>query len=364
MQIQQFVPYLHGPGDAVADQVFAFQSAFRAWGYESEIFALGGDAAADGRWQRVNGADEAVQGNALGLYHYVIGSPLTSMLRSNKRRLMLYYHNLTPAAYAAPYHRELGVALQDARDELASLRDVPVLVPSEYSRDELLALGFQRVDIVPLLIDVERLHVSARTAAGQALIERYCDGAVNWLSVGRIAPNKCCEDTLKAFAYYQHCINPHSRLFLVGTIDHFPGYQFNVARLSETWGLHDVHWADRVDYADGFGAYYQLASVLLHMSEHEGFCVPLIEAMAFDVPVVAYRATAVPGTLGSAGVMIKQKRFELIAELVDTLEANAALRTQLLVSQRRRLADFDFHRVLGLLRCAVQNYIQEGSVDG
>jgi L-malate glycosyltransferase len=364
MQIHQYIPYLHGPGDAAADQVFAFQSAFRAWGYDSEIFALDGAHAAAGRWHQVAGQLEAVQADALAVYHYVIGSPLTSLLRAAGKRLILYYQNLTPATFAAAYHRELALALQSARDELASLRDVPALVPSEYSRAELLALGFQRVDVVPLLMDMERLRLSARTASGQALIERYQDGVVNWLSVGRIAPNKCCEDTLKAFAYYQRWINPRSRLFLVGAIEHFSGYQFNVARICEPWSMNDVHWVDRVDYADGFGAYYQLASVLIHMSEHEGFCAPLIEAMAFDVPVVAYKAAAVPGTLASAGVLIRKKRFEHIAEMVDLLEANASLRTQLLVNQRRRLADFSMVRVLELLRIALQRHIPDGAADG
>jgi len=364
MQIHQFIPYLHGPGDAAADQVFAFQSAFRAWGYESEIFALDGDLAAVGCWNRFAGRLEGTQDDSLYLYHYVIGTPLTSMLQPYRQRLILYYHNLTPSTFAAAYHRELAIALQGGRDELASLRDVPALAPSEYSRAELLALGFQHVDVVPLFMDMERLHVSARTAAGQALIGRYRDGGVNWLSVGRIAPNKCCEDTLKAFAYYQRCINPRSRLFLIGPIDHFSGYQFNVARISEPWGLTDVHWVDRVDYADGFGAYYQLASVLVHMSEHEGFCAPLIEAMAFDVPVIAYAAAAVPGTLAYAGVLVTQKRFEHIAEMVDTLEANAALRSQVLVTQRRRLADFRGDRVLRMLHGAVQRYAQDGRAGG
>ncbi|MEP7200492.1 MAG: glycosyltransferase, partial [Chloroflexota bacterium] len=203
-----------------------------------------------------------------------------------------------------------------------------------------------------------RLHRSAQSPAGRAIVTRYNDGAVNWASVGRVAPNKCCEDILKAFAYYQRLIAPHSRLFLVGGIKHFEAYQFNLARLSEHWQLRDVHWLDRVDDADGFGAYYALASVLVEMSAHEGFCAPLLEAMSFDVPIIAYAAAAVPETLGNAGVQITAKRPDTLAGLVEALQHDGLLRSRIITTQRERLAAFATERVLAQLRAALMQLTQ------
>jgi glycosyltransferase involved in cell wall biosynthesis len=177
---------------------------------------------------------------------------------------------------------------------------------------------------------------------------------VNWVTVGRVAPNKRCEDILKAFAYYRRFINPHSRLFFVGGYRHFEAYQFNLARLAERLGIADgVHWCGWVGYADGFGAYYRLASVFVYMSEHEGFCAPLLEAMSFDVPVIAYNAAAVPFTLERAGILVNHKKYADIAVLVDLLERDQSLRRRLIAGQRQRLDAFAPEKVVQQLRRAI-----------
>jgi len=358
MRIHQFIPYLHAPGDAAADQVYAFQRAFRTWGCESEIYALEGDAEVSGLWRLASeyiSDGQEVTDDVL-LYHYVIGSPLTALLKTAPGRLMLYYHNITPAKYVAPFHHELAQSLQAGREELLTVCHVPALAPSEYSRRELVAMGFQQVDVVPLNLDFERLHISAQTPAGRALVELYADGWVNWVSIGRIAPNKHCEDIIRAFAYYRRFVNPRSRLFLVGSMHHFEAYQFNVARLAERWGVGEIHWCGRVPYEEGFGAYYQLASVFVYMSEHEGFCAPLLEAMSFDVPVVAYGAAATPFTMGEAGLLVNAKRYEVIAEIVDVLQRDEALRSRLVAVQRRHLDHFTPDRVAQQLRQAISRF--------
>ena len=357
--IHQFIPYLHAPGDGAADQVYAFQRAFRAWGLRSQIYALEGDAEVTDLWRSASEYVSHRQGSAddVLLYHYVVGSPLTARLKTAPGRLVLFYQNITPAEYIMPFHGELAASLHAGREEVRALRDVPALTPSAYSQRELIAMGFQQTAVVPLVLDLDRLYASAQTPAGQALVERFADGWVNWVMVGRVAPNKRCEDVLKAFAYYRRFINPHSRLFFVGGYRHFEAYQFNLARLAERLGVADgVHWCGWVRYADGFGAYYRLASAFVYMSEHEGFCMPLLEAMGFDTPVIAYNAAAVPFTLGQAGILVNHKRYEAIAILVDLLERDQSLRRRFIAGQRQHLDAFAPEKVVQQLRQAISDF--------
>ncbi len=359
MRIHQFIPYLHGPGDAAADLIYAFQQAFRAWGHDSRVFALEADAGIEDRWLPVEAYLSESDARDIFLYHYVVGSPLVARLLESPARLMLYYHNITPARYIAPFHPNLAASLRAGREAIRELRAVPALTPSKYNRQELLQMGFRDVRVVPLLVDFERLQASAQTPTGQALIQRFADGTVNWVTVGRIAPNKRCEDVLKAFAYYQRMIHAEARLFFVGGSRHFEAYHFNLVRLAEHLGIEDkVHWCGWVPYEEGFGAYYQIASVFVYMSEHEGFCVPLVEAMYFEVPIVAYAAAAIPDTLGSAGVLVKHKQHEMIAGMVNRLQEDRALRESLRLNQRERLADFSAEMILRRLASALD--LQEG----
>lgn len=358
MKIHQFIPYLHAPGDAAADQVYAFQQAFHGQGFESEIYALGGDPDVSGIWRSASEYDfNREPDETILLYHYVIGSPMTAMLKSAPGRLILYYHSITPPEFVAPFHRGVADSMEAGRKELRTLCHVPAIAASDYSRRELVEMGFEQVSVVPLVLDFNRLHASAESRAGRALVERYVDGRVNWVTVGRVAPNKRCEDTLKAFAYYHQLIDPTGRLFFVGGYRHFEAYQFNLRRMAEELGVADnVYWCGWVPYDEGFGAYYGLASVFVYMSEHEGFCMPLLEAMSFDVPVIAYDAAAIPSTMGNGGVLFRQKRYEAIAGLVDLLHSDASLRRRLIAAQRRRLAQFASEGVLQKLVQTVKNY--------
>ena len=355
MRVHQFVSYLHAPGDAVADQVYAFREAFHSWGWESQVFALEGERHVPIEWQPVQrcSEDRLTCADDILLYHYAGGSALTRLLQEIPGRPVIYYHNITPHEYVESFHQELASTLRSGREELLTLRHAPSLAASEYSRRELLELGFEQVHVVPLVLQLERLHTSAQTAAGQALIGRYSDGWVNWITVGRIAPNKCCEDVIRSFAYYQKFINRRARLFLIGGYRHFEAYQFNLARLTEKWGVGEVHWCGWTSFEDGFGAYYRLGTVLVSMSEHEGFCLPLVEALSFDIPVLAYSAAAVPDTLGDAGILMRHKSYEVIAELVQLLHDDHSMRSRLLEGQRERLKQFDPALTLERLREAL-----------
>lgn len=160
-----------------------------------------------------------------------------------------------------------------------------------------------------------------------------------WLHVGRIAPNKSIHDLIKSFYYYHTWITPASRLFLVGSSAGMAEYVKDLAALVKKLDLEKaVIFTGHVE-TDELAAFYALSDLYLSMSEHEGFCIPLIEAMHFGLPVMAYSATGVPFTMGSAGVLLHQKNHALVAEMAHEILTNAALRSRLVEMQYVRSAE-------------------------
>ncbi|MDP2727719.1 MAG: glycosyltransferase, partial [Dehalococcoidia bacterium] len=171
------------------------------------------------------------------------------------------------------------------------------------------------------------------------ILRVFDDGWVNLLFVGRVAPQKRHEDVAKVFYYYRR-INPRSRLFFVGAQDISHAYRSWLAGLLEQLGIAgDVHFTGHTAHADLL-SYYRLADVFLCLSDHEGFCVPLVESMHLGVPVVAYSSTAVPYTLGDGGILVHRKDYRAIAELVHLLVTDQALRDRLIFKGRERARTF------------------------
>ncbi|PYQ48418.1 MAG: glycosyltransferase, partial [Acidobacteria bacterium] len=153
---------------------------------------------------------------------------------------------------------------------------------------------------------------------------------------GRIIPNKKLEDLLRAFALYQRAYDPGSRLLLVGDHWGYERYLFHLQAMARSLGAQDVVFTGQAEDEDLRG-YYSAASAYVSLSEHEGFCVPLLEAMAAGVPALAYDAGAVAETLAGAGLLLRDKRPEKVAALLSRLVADPALRAAVLAGQQRRL---------------------------
>ncbi|MGH7860441.1 MAG: glycosyltransferase family 4 protein, partial [Candidatus Binatia bacterium] len=233
------------------------------------------------------------------------------------------------------------------REELASLRATcgVALADSEFNRRELVGLGFDTTEVLPIVLDPERYD----RRAVRRLERAYRDGHVNFLHVGRLVPNKRIEDVLKAFWFYRRKINPDSRLFLVGIDTDMELYSFGLRILVEELGIPGVVFAGRATERE-LVTYYRLAHVYLCMSEHEGFCAPLVEAMHFGVPVIAYAAGAVPETLGSAGALVFEKRLAEVAELAALVCEDAALRSEMVATGKARAREFLPEAVLPRIR--------------
>ncbi len=165
----------------------------------------------------------------------------------------------------------------------------------------------------------------------------YDDGRTNVLFVGRIIPNKKIDDLVRSFAVFQKWLRPRSRLLLVGDHRGFERYFDRLQELVRELRLDEVVFTGQVD-DDELYAYYRLADVFLCLSEHEGFGVPLQEAMHFGLPVIAYDAGAVRETLRGGGLLLQDKRPELVADLLDRLTRGGELRRAVLASQATAIA--------------------------
>ena len=337
MRIDQWVPALHR-GDAIGDSARLMRDAFRSWGHQADVYALelDEDLRGDGRaWSdwRPGSASDAV------ILHYALPSPLTQALQAHRGRRALIHHNITPPEFFAGYDDEMVRICRIGREELATLKGHVDLAlgDSEFNREELEAAGFTRTGVLPIYLDFARYA----EAPGDVLARDLADGRTNVLFVGRLVPNKRHDDLIRMAAYWKRYITPDVRLVLVGKPPRRPGYLDALQALTSELGLTpwEVVFTGHLEHRDLL-ACYRTAHVFVSMSEHEGFGVPLVESMLMDVPVLAYRAGAVPGTLGRGGVLFDEKEFDEVAEMAWRLAARGPLRTAVLEAQTRRRDHF------------------------
>jgi glycosyltransferase involved in cell wall biosynthesis len=243
------------------------------------------------------------------------------------------------------------------RQELRSLagRVDLALGDSDFNRRELEELGFARTGVMPIAVNLERITEAPRRPALEKILG---DGLINMLFVGRIVPNKRIEDHIRLAELYKRYVDSYYRFIFVGRCDGLPRYYAQVrALIAEFKMLPDRFWFTGPVPDDDLAAFYRWADVYVSLSEHEGFCVPLLEAMAADVPVLAYAAGAVPETLGGAGMLFEPKDLELAAEMLGTLVYDRPVRDRVIAGQRRRLQDFSPARIEASLMRALQQVL-------
>jgi glycosyltransferase involved in cell wall biosynthesis len=337
--IHQFVPTL-APRDAVGSHYLALQQTLRDAGYRSDIYAY----EAKFEYQKLARPFTTFKGSTNGeptwlLYHSSIGSSVADFVRARDEPVIVDYHNITPPAFFARWEPAVAGMLMKGRRQLAELepRATLGLADSAFNARELAAIGYEPTAVVPILLDVAAL---ASTPPDPEV--RRAE-ATTWLFVGRLAPNKAQHDLIKALAAYRRFHDANARLVLVGASSSH-SYETSLLAFIAALGL-----SDAVTVAGGITpaqltAYYENADVFVSASEHEGFCVPLLEAMYHRLPIVAYGAAAVPETLAHAGLLLDAKDPCTIAAAVDRVMTDSVLRTALVESGRSRLVDFDVER--------------------
>ena len=347
MIVNQWVPAAH-KGDAIGDSARKMRAMLRALGHESEIYALTIDDVLQG--DVLPFSDPAAHRGDLTIFHYALPSPMTEAFARLPRGRVMQYHNVTPAHYFAPYSPTLFRLASLARAELQTLVgqvDLAMGV-SEFNRAELEAMGFSPTGVLPLAIDFSRVTQKVRRPALEKILSN--DDMINFLFVGRIAPNKKIEDHLKLAEHYKRYVDSYYRFIFVGKYDAVPQYYAAIRTMMAQYRLLNERFVFTGPVPDeDLAVYYRHSAVYISLSEHEGFCAPLLEAMAADVPVLAYSAAAVPETLGGAGVQFAPKDMEYAAELLGILTFDDELRAKVIAGQRRRLADFSDARLAGAL---------------
>ncbi len=345
-QINQILPSFKR-GDAIGNEVLGIRKILRSSGYSSDIYV----EHMPSRYTRgvrsyTDYARVSSPSNVL-IYHYAIGSGISRYVKTLPDKKILIYHNITPYKYFLGVNDHLAYILKNGREELAYLHDYIDLAlgDSYYNKIELDEMGYKKTDVLPLIIDYSNYALSPNPQ----VTDEYNDGYVNILFVGRISPNKCHEDLIKVFYCYKKFVNDKSRLLIVGSSSGAEIYEQMVKKLVRELKLDDVVFAGPVDQKSLI-AYYKLADLFLCMSEHEGFCVPLIESMYFEVPIIAYKAAAVPWTLGDTAITVAEKSYMDIAWLMDAVLSDEKLKRKIIDGQTRRLKDFDLEHTKELLK--------------
>ena len=347
VNIHQILPNLSF-GDAIGNLVFDLQDMFIKWGYKSEIYVQTTDKRLKNRVFDIHQYDTESCEKTICIYHFSIGSGLADFLKNLKCKKIVINHNITPPEYMRGLndHAEhmIKVGLSEL-EQIVKFADL-VLCDSEYNRQQVADMSCKNARIFPVVINFDRL----KNGYSHVIREILNDGHVNILHVGRIVPNKKIEDIIKVFYYYKNMINNKSSLYLVGQFTKMgvEGYHQRLLEFCDELGLSDVFFHGKIDQ-DELNAYYKFCDVYISMSEHEGFCVPLIESMYFDLPVMAYDSTAIPYTLDDSGILLKKKNYSEIAGLIDLIIKDDSFRSKIIKKQRERIdryMSYDFEKTI------------------
>ena len=356
MRIVQMVTELNY-GDAVGNDILALRDLLDSNGYKSEIYTASFN-------KKVKNSDtikltepfpELNKDDVL-IYHLCVASPLHAKLPEMDCRKIAVYHNMTPAVFFKEYSSRYYNACELGIDEVKQLNEEfdYCLAVSDFNRKDLIRYGYKcPIDVRPILIPFEDYD----KIPNRDVIDKYNDGRTNILFVGRVAPNKKHEDVIAAFSCYKKHYNPDARLFLVGSYDGMELYKNRLDEYISRNCIRDVYFTGKIPF-DEILAYYKIADVFLCMSEHEGFCVPLVESMHFEVPVVAYASAAIPYTLAGSGVILHDKDPLLTAGMINRIMTDEKLRDDIIKGQRNRVAEFSYEKVSALFMKYLTDFLE------
>jgi L-malate glycosyltransferase len=350
------VPSL-SPRDAVGTHTLVTAKVLAEAGYPGHIWVEGAHPELRMASRFVSGFESSPagrRGNDLILYQASSGSKeMVPLILSRPEPKLIAYHNVTPPEFFEPYDEEIVSTLTRAREELRALAEVVkiAIADSEFNAQELRSLGIEDVRVTPPYFDELQAEPS-HTLLTQL---QESKAGLDILFVGRVAPNKGHAHLLRTFAAIRATIDPHARLFIVGSWGprRYMNWLFSIR---EKLAAEGVVFTGSVSQSY-LESLYRSADVFLCLSEHEGFGIPLIEAMRHDLPVVAYDAGAVAGTLDSSGVLVRTLDPTVVSEVVASVCNDVTLRKSIIDSQHQRLESLDAaprrETLLGAVRDAI-----------
>lgn len=336
-------------GDGVTQSMLFTRHLLRQLGFESEIFCA--DVAPELADEIRPMASYPDEPEHILLLHHALGHNHAYWVEALKSRLIMVYHNITPPEYFPPgslarRYCELG------REQLTNWRGrfIGAIGDSALNTSELLQVGYKNAATIPLLVNLERLR---KIEPDKPLVTRLSD-AFNMVFVGRLAANKCQHDLISIFAHLRRRLDAPARLLLVGGVS-TNEYLARLEAMRHELNLgHSLEIMGKVSDAD-LAAIYRTADVFVSMSEHEGFGMPLIEAMAHDVPVIAFNSSNIADTLGGGGILLTRKDHKKTAALIKIVSEEPQLRRRILLAQRRNLLRFEHET----LRDALAGFLED-----
>lgn len=363
MRIDQYLPGF-APHDAIGNGTLQIRKVLRQAGFQSDIWAehIHGGHHKYARPYRDDHHNPST--GRVMMYHASTSSVMGDWCidrAKNGDRLIGYYHNITPAEFFAPWEPHIAEAMVSARQELARLAPhiEMCMGDSEYNVAELKEIGYAKTYVAALPVDLEAYHAPPDPDAVERLRQRNKSMGTQWIFVGRVAPNKCQQDIIGAFAMYRKVFDPKAHLTLIGgatSVNYFHALE----RMAAELGLGDsveIHIEGILD--PELRAYWATADVMVCMSEHEGYGVPLLEAMELGVPVVAYDSSAIGETLGDGGVLVKDKDPLVVAEAVDSIMRDEGKRKGLVKRGHERAAEFSLDKTSRHLLAGVEEYLTQ-----
>ncbi len=326
----------------------------RSWGYASEIYADQWDEECRPLIRPAKDYPREADADSALLIHHSFESRLVPLIARSPGRKALVYHNVTPAWLFEGFERKVAGACTAAREELLAMQPLVecAWAYSRFSAEELVAAGYPHVAVLPFAVDWRAFDV----APDPVLRAELDDGCANLLFVGRAVPSKRVDDVLRVFTAYQRLYQPRSRLVVAGYLNREAPYGAYLYGLKELLGAERVLFLGRVSAAQ-LSACFSTATAYLSMSRHEGFGVPLLEAMYRGVPLVAYGAAAVPETMAGAGVATLSPEPLEVARLLAVLERNPALRQEIVTAQRARLESLGQETVATAVREGLEPFL-------
>jgi glycosyltransferase involved in cell wall biosynthesis len=336
MTIEQFLPAFHY-GDAIGNSTLRFHDYLLGQGIDSRIIALSIDE--NMRDRAVFFRDYRENPDSLKILHFAIPSELTDFFQGVNGKKAMIYHNITPPGFFVDFSDELVRFTHEGRNQLKQLKNCfdLVIADSQYNADELRGYGFGDVRVFPIMINLDDFSRPHSTA----FLNLFKDERRNIIFVGRISPNKKIEDLIKILFFYKKYISPSIRLVVSGKTDSLPAYFLSLADLASRFLLtsEDIVFTGHIPFEELL-AVYRFGDVFVSMSEHEGFCLPLIESCYFQVPVVAFGAGAVSETLGGAGIVVNDKNIPYLATTLERVMADDTLNSQLKTLQKNRIEQY------------------------
>lgn len=351
MKIIQVAHALH-PTDAASRQLLNMDKILRELGYETEMYAHRLDESLAERVGLMG--DFSADPKDIVIYHMTTGTSFNRWVWNYPRKIVLFYHNITPARYFFGNAWGSWLKCLRGRHDLKTIAKNTFFAwgASEYSRQELENAGIKRTAVLPIVVEPE----TYTTRGEDESVLRYTDGRLNLLVVGRGVPHKKQDEAIEAAAWYRDHISPDIRLVLIGNIK--PSYEKKLRVLVKKRGMEEnVLFAGQVT-DEALCTWYRIADGLLCLSEHEGFCVPLIEAMIFGLPIFAKSAAAVPETLGGAGVLLSDTSPQGVAEAVRRTMADELALARLKKGRAERLAAFSPENVKSQLEADMKEIVR------